>query len=60
VVKDGKVYNESIAAKFLENWRHRVGEKMEITLHYVTEIPVEKSGKFRMVKNNVRNLTDSL
>jgi phenylacetate-CoA ligase len=29
---------------------------MEIELDYVKDIPVEKSGKFRIVKNNIKDL----
>ncbi len=39
-----------------KNWRDRVGNKMIIDLHYVKDIPVENSGKFRIVKNNIKHL----
>lgn len=60
VVKDDTVYDDSIEKVFLKNWRHRVGDKMAVRLRYVPEIPVEKSGKFRMVKNNIKNQVDLL
>lgn len=60
VIKDDMIYDDSIEKIFLKNWRHRVGDKMTIKLRYVSEIPVEKSGKFRMVKNNVKNQVDLL
>jgi phenylacetate-CoA ligase len=40
----------------LKNWIDRLGNKMQITLEIVDEIEVEKSGKFRMVKNNIKHL----
>lgn len=43
---------------FLENWRERVGKKMEIETRIVEEIPVEKSGKYRIVKNAIKHLVD--
>jgi len=39
--------------KFLGSMRKRLGQSMEIDLVYVDSIPREKSGKFRMVKNNL-------
>ncbi|MBB3123177.1 phenylacetate-CoA ligase [Mesoflavibacter sabulilitoris] len=40
--------NEKI---FLKNWRDRVGQIMKIHVRRVDKILVEKSGKFRIVKN---------
>jgi phenylacetate-CoA ligase len=40
----------------LKNWIDRLGNKMQITLEIVDKIEVEKSGKFRMVKNNIKHL----
>ena len=40
---------------FLENLQDRLGEKMKIKINYVTDIPVEKSGKFRLIKNNIKD-----
>lgn len=56
VETDNSSYNSNIERKFLQNWRERVGHKMEIHLQYVDDIPVEKSGKFRIVKNNIKHL----
>lgn len=47
---------QSTVKTFLQNWRDRVGNNMEIELNYVEDIPVEKSGKFRLVKNNIKDL----
>lgn len=55
-VKDDLVYNESIEKKFIQNWRDRIGTEMRFTITYVDDIPVEKSGKYRIVKNNIKHL----
>lgn len=46
-------YNNNNEQAFLKNLRERVGESLEINLHYVNEIPREKSGKYRIVINNL-------
>ncbi len=33
-----------------------MGSSMKISIEYVDDIPVEASGKYRMVKNNVKHL----
>jgi phenylacetate-CoA ligase len=48
-------FNEKSKKKFLENWNDRLGKKMKIQLFEVDKIPVEKSGKFRLVKNNIKD-----
>jgi phenylacetate-CoA ligase len=53
---DPLLYNETIEKKFIQNWRDRIGNKMNLELRHVKEIPVEKSGKFRIVKNNIKHL----
>lgn len=47
-------YNKVEENKFLSAIRERVGTRLEINLQYVQEIPREKSGKFRIVKNNLK------
>ncbi len=56
VVKDDKVYNDVNERKFFKNWRDRVGNSMILNIKYVENIPVEKSGKYRIVKNNIKHL----
>jgi phenylacetate-CoA ligase len=56
VQKDDEIFNTKIEEIFLKNWVARVGSKMKINIEYVTDIPSEKSGKYRMVKNNVKHL----
>jgi phenylacetate-CoA ligase len=42
--------------KFINNWRDRTGNNMTIKLKKVDDIPNEKSGKYRIVKNNIKHL----
>jgi phenylacetate-CoA ligase len=56
VVVDHDIYSKQIEKVFLQNWRDRVGNVMKIHLHYVSEISVEDSGKYRIVKNNIKDL----
>ncbi len=58
VIVDKSIYNQKIENKFIENWRDRIGDKMELVVNYVDEIETEKSGKFRIVKNNIKHLID--
>lgn len=59
LVVDSLEYNSSIENIFLQNWRDRIGNKMNIELKFVPEISRENSGKFRMVKNNIKHLIDA-
>lgn len=59
VITDDSAYTDKIESLFLKNWSDRVGPKMKLNLHYVNDIPVEKSGKFRMVKNNIKDLIEA-
>lgn len=40
--------------KFRQNFRERVGNRIGIDYIHIDNIPVEKSGKFRIVKNNLK------
>lgn len=55
LVIDSSLYDKKVENKFIQNWVDRVGGKMKIKLQFVEDLPVEKSGKFRMVKNNVKH-----
>jgi len=55
VVKDNKSYKSSHEKEILNEMKIRLGQKMQFEFHYVNEIPVEASGKYRMVKNNIIN-----
>lgn len=53
IEKDQNVYNNKYEKVFLSNLYDRFGEQMRINLIYVLEINKEKSGKFRLIKNNI-------
>lgn len=59
IVIDKSIYSKKSEALFLENWRARVGNKMELNIRYLDEIPNETSGKFRIVKNNIKHLINA-
>jgi len=56
VVVDPEIYSKDNERIFVKNWRERIGNGMELAVTYVDEIPVEKSGKYRIIKNNIKNL----
>lgn len=58
VITDKKVYSKKVENKFKANWRDRIGKKMKLNIEYVEDIPVEPSGKTRIVKNNIKHLVD--
>ncbi len=60
IEKDDNEYTVEYEKVFYQNLRERVGNKIEIKLEYVEVIPVEKSGKFRLIKNNIKLLSDSI
>lgn len=49
----GIEFSEEEEACFLDALKKRLGTSMSIKLEYVDEIPREKSGKFRIVKNTL-------
>ncbi len=55
-VVDLTIYNATIEKKFIQNWKDRIGNSMKLSIKYVEDIPVEKSGKYRIVKNNIKHL----
>ncbi len=58
LVIDKKNYTKKSEQKFLQNWYDRVGKNMNIKLFYVNDICSEKSGKFRIVKNNIKHFVN--
>ncbi|WP_312087428.1 phenylacetate--CoA ligase family protein [Acinetobacter variabilis] len=46
-------YNKNQENKFISALRERIGENIKLNFKYLDEIPKEKSGKFRIVKNNI-------
>lgn len=53
IVKNNK-FSKLEENKFISSLRERVGEKIGINITYVDNIAKEKSGKFRIVKNNLK------
>jgi len=56
LVVDKNSYSGVSESIFLKNWRERVGNKMDVKLIYKKSISVEASGKYRMVKNNIKKI----
>lgn len=56
IVIDNGVFSQKDEKQFLMNWKDRVGNSMKLDLEFVDDIPVENSGKFRMVKNKIKHL----
>lgn len=52
---DKAIFTPAVESKFKQNWRDRIGENMILKITYVDEIPVAKSGKYRMVQNNIKH-----
>lgn len=56
MVIDKKTYNEKSKKVFLQNLHDRFGEEMIIHINYTDEIKKEASGKYRLIKNNIKNI----
>lgn len=56
IVVDKELFNKQVETKFVQNWRDRIGSEMELKLNFVEDIAVEKSGKYRIVKNKIKHL----
>ncbi|WP_244299743.1 phenylacetate--CoA ligase family protein [Aquimarina algiphila] len=54
IEKDDQIYSPEYEKVFLKNLRDRVGSSITIEVKHVAEIPVEKSGKYRLIKNNIK------
>lgn len=59
IIVDKAIFDKKDKATFLKNWTDRIGNNMTINLKEVNEIPREKSGKFRIAKNNIKDLIDN-
>lgn len=53
IVSDSR-FNDNQEKIFIKNLTRMVGQKIKINLDKVDDIPKEKSGKFRIVKNNLK------
>jgi len=56
LIVDDAIFNNQAESIFMKNWRDRIGDKMNINFIYVDDIPNEASGKYRIVKNNIKHL----
>ena len=48
------IYNRQHEELLLDEFKHKFGPKMKVKVKIVKEIPREKSGKFRMIKNLIQ------
>lgn len=55
---DKSIFTPEYEKIYLKNWKDRIGDKMKIEIQYLEDIPVEPSGKYRMVKNNIKHLIE--
>ncbi|MDD3080040.1 MAG: phenylacetate--CoA ligase family protein [Paludibacter sp.] len=54
VVKSSELFTKHDEIVFIQNLRERLGDTITINMNYVPDIEHELSGKFRMVKNNLK------
>lgn len=55
-ITDKSFFSNNDFAKFKSNWKDRMGYQMDLDFIEVDEISTEKSGKFRIIKNNIKHL----
>lgn len=53
IITDKNIFTENDQEIFIKNLRERVGNQIQIQINHVQHIPVEKSGKFRLIKNEL-------
>lgn len=58
LVIDEKTYSKKEEDQLLKNFKLRLGKSMQINMVHTNSIDVEKSGKFRLVKNSIKHLLD--
>ena len=56
IVVDEEFFSPKDHQKFLKNLKDRLGSKMDINISKVSEIHKEASGKYRLLKNNIKHL----
>ena len=54
IVKVSDEYSLKDEAMFLQELKNRLGQKMKINFEYQNDIPNEKSGKYKIIKNNIK------
>lgn len=52
---DSDRYGHKSEKLFIQNLRARLGDQIVVSINYVDDIPNEKSGKYRIVKNSLDN-----
>lgn len=52
---DKDLYKKEFDNKIKDEIKHKFGEKTNVIIQHVNQIPKEKSGKFRMIKNYIDN-----
>ena len=50
---DKRLYKPEYDQLLMDEFLHKFGRRTKITIKHVSEIPREKSGKFKMIKNNI-------
>lgn len=56
IIKDSSVFTQKDESCFINNLRERLGQRMEINIQYVANIDNAASGKFRLIRNNIKHL----
>lgn len=59
LIIDESIYSKVDEEVFVKNMKDRLGNNMKINIYYVTNIQSEKSGKFRLIKNNIKALIEN-
>lgn len=55
-ITDQSLFTDKDFDKFQSNWKDRMGNEMNLEFIQVEEIQNERSGKFRIIKNNIKHL----
>ena len=56
VLKDSNIYTDKDEKLFMKELRDRLGDNINIIFDYVNDIPKEKSGKYKIIKNEISHL----
>ena len=55
VVRDNKLFEQAHEEFMLRQLEYQFGKSIKVQFKYVDDIPKEKSGKFRLIKNELNN-----
>lgn len=58
MVIDAEVFDSNAQRIFEKNWTDRLGSQMKLHFEQVETLGVEASGKFRLIKNEIKHLID--